>query len=41
MAQKMNSVHGENKIRNLTVNGSLIETNKEKADIFAKCFFGH
>jgi len=38
MAQKMNGVHRENKISNLTVNGSLIETNKEKTDIFKKVF---
>ena len=38
MAKKMNGVHNEHKIRNISVNGSAVETDAEKAEIFAKTF---
>ena len=38
MAKKMNGIHSERKITNLTVNGSPVETNDEKAELFAKTF---
>ena len=38
MVKRMNGVHSESKIKNLTVNGSLVDTNEEKAELFAKTF---
>jgi len=32
MAKRMNGVHSESKIKNLTVNGSLVDTNEGKAE---------
>ena len=38
MAKRMNGIHSESKIKNLTVNGSLVDTNEGKAELFAKTF---
>jgi len=38
MAKKMNGVCNDHKIKNLKVNGNIIETNEEKAEHFAKTF---
>jgi len=38
MANRMNGVNRERKIRNLTLNGCSIESNEEKAEAFAKMF---
>jgi len=34
----MNVIHSEEKIKNLKLNGSVIDTNEEKAEVFAKTF---
>jgi len=38
MAKNMNGVHTEHKIKNLLVDGTTIESSKEKAAVFAKTF---
>ena len=38
MAKKMNGINSEQKVKNLSVNGTIIETNEEKAEIFAQTF---
>jgi len=38
MAKKMNGINSEHKIRNISVNGTNIDTNEEKAEVFAKAF---
>ena len=38
MAKKMNGAHTETKILNLSVNGAAIDSNEEKAELFAKSF---
>ena len=38
MAKRMNGTHSESEIKNLTVNGSLVDTNEGKAELFAITF---
>ena len=38
MAKKMNGINSEHKIRNISINGTNIDTNEEKAEVFAKAF---
>jgi len=38
LAQRMNGINKEHKIKNLQVNGSTLENNEDKAAAFADCF---